>query len=130
MRSISAGARAYLDIQAGPEETREAIRVVLDGSIWATRRMLALLVDRLLNTPGVRVPEGPSEFSPREHQVMDLILRACSNREIAEELQIGERTVKGHVASLLRKTGTDNRVSLSVRVRQGLLYQRRFGEKE
>jgi DNA-binding NarL/FixJ family response regulator len=50
--------------------------------------------------------------------VLDLIMAACSNREIAEELGIEERTVKAYVTSLMRKTGVDNRVSLSVRAMQ------------
>jgi DNA-binding NarL/FixJ family response regulator len=45
-------------------------------------------------------------------------MTASSNREIAEELGIEERTVKAYVASLMRKSGVDNRVSLSVQATQ------------
>jgi DNA-binding NarL/FixJ family response regulator len=47
--SIIAGARAYLDLTAGPEMVRTAISSVTEGSIWAPRRLLSKLIDRLLN---------------------------------------------------------------------------------
>ena len=53
--------------------------------------------------------------------MLDLIMTARSNREIGEELGIEERTVKAYVASLMRKTGTDNRVALSVQATQDSL---------
>jgi DNA-binding NarL/FixJ family response regulator len=57
---------------------------------------------------------GP-HLTARERQVMDLILLARSNREIARELGIEERTVKAHVGRLMRKTGAENRIDLSMR---------------
>jgi DNA-binding NarL/FixJ family response regulator len=51
MKSIIAGARAYLDLNAGPEIVRDAVEVVTQGSIWAPRRLLSKLIDRLLNNP-------------------------------------------------------------------------------
>jgi DNA-binding NarL/FixJ family response regulator len=62
---------------------------------------------------------GP-RLTARERQVMDLILLARSNREIARELGIEERTVKAHVGRLMRKTGSDNRIDLSMRALNGL----------
>jgi DNA-binding NarL/FixJ family response regulator len=114
LRSISAGARAYLDSSSGPFALRQAVETVMQGTIWASRRVLSMLVDRLLSQQTSYAPTPAPVYSPRERQVLDLILTARSNREIAEELGIEERTVKAYVASLLRKTGADNRVSLSV----------------
>jgi DNA-binding NarL/FixJ family response regulator len=115
MDSIVAGARAYLDLTAGPRVVREAIEVVVSGSIWAPRRLLSRLIDRLLQSAtGVANAMGP-RLTTRERQVMDLILLARSNREIARELGIEERTVKAHVGRLMRKTGAENRIDLSMR---------------
>ena len=47
--------------------------------------------------------------------MLELILMARSNREIARQLGIEERTVKAHVGRLMRKTGADNRIDLSMR---------------
>jgi DNA-binding NarL/FixJ family response regulator len=121
MDSIIGGARAYLDLTAGPRVVREAIEVVVSGSIWAPRRLLSRLIDRLLlSIEGSANPMGP-QLTARERQVMDLILLAKSNREIARELGIEERTVKAHVGRLMRKTGAENRIDLSMRALNGML---------
>ena len=115
LKAITAGARAYLDSSADPHTVRMAIDIVVSGSIWAPRRLLSRLIDRLLG-----VNEGGDslktlQLTHRERQVLDLILLARSNREIAEELGIEERTVKAHVGRLMRKTGAENRIELSIR---------------
>jgi DNA-binding NarL/FixJ family response regulator len=121
LRSITAGARAYLDASCGPMAVRRAVESVIQGSIWAPRRLLTILIDRLISQLGPPAPAQVPVLSPRERQVLDLIMTARSNREIAVELGIEERTVKAYVANLLRKTGSDNRVSLSVHAMQGAL---------
>lgn len=113
MNSIIAGARAYLDPNAGPEMVRHAIEVVTGGSIWAPRRLLSKLIDRLLKVPEVRLA-AQAQLTLRERQVLELILMARSNREIATQLGIEERTVKAYVGRLMRKTGADNRIKLTM----------------
>jgi len=93
-----------------------AIEVVTSGSIWAPRRLLSKLIDRLLKVPDSSLTNGNPRLTDREHQVLDLILQARSNREIARHLGIEERTVKAHVGRLMRKAGADNRIELSMRV--------------
>ena len=114
LESIIAGARAYLDVNSNPELVRHALETVTSGSIWASRRLLSKLIDRLL-----KAPEGPGNVAPhlteREKEVLELILLARSNREIARQLGIEERTVKAHVGRLMRKTGSDNRIELTMR---------------
>ncbi|HKN20410.1 MAG TPA: response regulator transcription factor [Terracidiphilus sp.] len=113
-KAIIAGARAYLGIAAGPELMRQAIDVVTSGSIWAPRKLLSRLIDRLLNVNlAVRTTPNP-QLTPREEQVLKLVLLANSTREIARQLGIEPRTVKAYIARLMRKTGADNRVKLSV----------------
>ena len=115
MNSIIAGARAYLDISANPETVRDAVEIVTQGSIWAPRRLLSKLIDRLLNNPEpISAAADTAELTSRERQVMELILKARSNREIARQLGIEERTVRAHLARLMRKAGVDNRIKLSM----------------
>ena len=115
LESIIAGARAYLELTAGPDTVRMAIDVVTGGSIWAPRRLLSKLIDRLLKTPEASSANASPHLTSRERQVLDLILKAHSNREIARQLGIEERTVKAHVGRLMRKTGAENRIDLSMR---------------
>ncbi len=121
MDSIIAGARAYLDPTAGPQVVRHAIEVVISGSIWAPRHLLSRLIDRLLKVPGAGLSGIAPHLTEREQQVLELILMARSNREIARQLGIEERTVKAHVGRLMRKTGADNRIELSMRALNGSL---------
>ncbi len=114
-QAIIAGARAYLDLTAGPEMVLKAIEEVMSGSIWAPRRVLSKLIDRLLTVSDAGATDGNPHLTAREKEVLDLILLARSNREIAGQLGIEERTVKAHVGRLMRKTGSDNRIELSMR---------------
>lgn len=114
LESIIAGARAYLDLTAGPETVLRAIEVVTEGSIWAPRRLLSRLIDRLLKPTESSFAEMPGNLTVREQQVLELIMMARSNREIAAQLGIEERTVKAYVGRLMRKAGADNRIKLSM----------------
>jgi DNA-binding NarL/FixJ family response regulator len=114
MQAIMAGARAWLGSMASTEAVRMAIEVVTGGSIWAPRRLLSKLIDRLLKVPDPGNSRRRPHLTDREKQVLDQILEARSNREIAFELGIEERTVKAHVGRLMRKTGADNRIELSM----------------
>jgi len=115
MDSIIAGARGYLELTAGPEMVRRAIDVVTGGSIWAPRRLLSKLIDRLLKVSDTSLISTGPHLTDREREVLEHILMARSNREIARQLGIEERTVKAHVGRLMRKTGSDNRIELSMR---------------
>lgn len=119
MDTIIAGARAYLDTGAGPRLVREALDVVISGSIWAPRKLLSKLIDRLLSGEDASVTSPRPHLTAREEQVLQLLLLARSNREIAGELGIEERTVKAHVGKLMRKIGAENRIELSMRALHG-----------
>jgi DNA-binding NarL/FixJ family response regulator len=114
LKAVIAGARAYLDSDAGPETVRLAIDVVISGSIWAPRRLLSRLIDRLLGVPQTSAPSAGPQLTDRELEVLKLIMLARSNREIATQLGIEERTVKAHVARMKRKLGADSRVELTM----------------
>ena len=113
LQAITAGAKAYLDASATPEQVQQAIEIVSQGSIWAPRRILSIFVDRA--TKNLR-PATPAtiQFTAREKEVLKLLVNAQSNREIARTMGIEERTVKAHVAKLMRKVGVDNRIALSI----------------
>jgi DNA-binding NarL/FixJ family response regulator len=114
LSSIVSGARAYLGLNAGPEVIRSAIDVVTSGSIWAPRRLLSRLIDRLLDVPKVTSRPTGTQLTQREQEVLELLLEARSTREIAARLGIEQRTVKAYIGRLMKKTGADNRVKLSM----------------
>ena len=129
LNAITAGARAYLDSSAAPETVRQAIQIVVSGSIWAPRKLLSRLIDRLLGVAEATAPQEAITLTDREKQVLELILLAKSTREIAHQLGIEERTVKAHVGRLMHKTGVENRVELCVRaLNRSLLHEPPTGE--
>lgn len=129
LESIVAGARAYLDSLAGPQTVRQAIEIVVSGSIWAPRRLLSQLIDRLLGVPGAATGKPPqAKLTDREQQILEYIMVAKSNREIAAQLGIEERTVKAHVGRLMKKMGAENRIALSVQAVKGDMRPRKAAE--
>lgn len=115
MEALRVGAKAYVDLTAPLDIVRKALVVVNEGSVWAPRPLLSRLLDRLLAATENGMNDTSLRLTARECQVLELILAARSNREIAEQLGIEERTVKAHVGRLMRKTGAENRVGLSLR---------------
>ena len=114
LRALCAGAKGFLDESARAEEFKRAIRVVDSGSVWASRQILSKFIERVTTIPRDLRPEDPLVFTEREREVLHLLVSGHSNREIGKALGIEERTVKMHVAKLMRKAGVTNRIALSV----------------
>lgn len=113
-RVIGAGARGYLPDTAAESEILMALQEVFDGSVWAPRRVLSLLIDQANAPRRGDVPAAHGRFTARELEVLQLLVGGASNREIGKALNIEERTVKSHLASLMRKVGVQNRIALTM----------------
>ncbi len=112
LKALCGGAKGYVNENALASEFAQAIRVAAQGLIWASRRIVSLLIDR---SSGVaRRKFMPDPLTSREKQVLEMLVAGRSNKEIAAPLGIEERTVKAHVAKLMRKLGVQNRIKLSV----------------
>jgi len=114
LKAIASGAKGYVDEAATPAEFVQAIRVVHQGSVWAPRRVLSMFIERVTSSPGRIFPAGRVTFTDREKEVLEMLVAGRSNKEIGAALGIEERTVKAHVAKLMRKVGVQNRIALSV----------------
>jgi DNA-binding NarL/FixJ family response regulator len=114
LKAVAAGAKGYVDEAATAEEFVQAIRMVNQGSVWAPRRVLSIFIERVTSSPGRIFPAGRVNFTDREKEVLELLVAGRSNKEIGAALTIEERTVKAHVAKLMRKVGVQNRIALSV----------------
>ncbi len=112
LRAVLAGAKGYVPEEASSDILKKAIREVHAGSVWIPRRVVATFIERA--TARRHPPRTTPKISPRQRQVLRLLVSGCSNREIAEELGVIEQTVKAHVAQLLRKIGVPNRTALTV----------------
>jgi len=125
--AIRAGASGFLLKDVEPGQLVEAVRVVARGDALlaptVTRRLLERFVDTL---PGgaPTPPPGLASLTARESEILELVARGLSNAEIAEQLVLGETTVKTHVSSVLRKLGLRDRVQAVVLAYETGLVQR------
>jgi len=114
LKALAAGAKGYVDQASVPLEFVQAIRLVNQGSVWVPRRVLSTFIERVTTSPGRIFPAGRVTFTVREKEVLELLVVGRSNKEVGTVLGIEERTVKAHVAKLMRKLGVKNRIALSV----------------
>ncbi|WP_314174826.1 response regulator transcription factor [Streptomyces winkii] len=116
--ALEAGACGFLAKDTAPEELLDGIRRAADGQSPFSPHVLRRLVRRAVATG--HAPEGQAgrpghaALTAREREVLEAVVAGRSNAEIAERLFIGVTTVKSHVASLMTKTGSRNRVQLAV----------------
>jgi DNA-binding NarL/FixJ family response regulator len=98
-RALRAGAQAYLLKSVSPTELVRAIRDVCAGRRVIPPDVAAQLAERM----------PLSDLTPRELEVLGLIVDGCANKEIAARLGLGETTVKTHVANVLGKLDVEDR---------------------
>lgn len=101
------GARAYLSKRSTPEEIIAAIRAVFAGNLHVQ--------PSLDYPPSQHRTQGPlaiDSLSPRELQVLGLVVRGHTNREIAEQLDVSVKTIEGYRARVLEKLGARTRAEL------------------
>jgi len=113
LKAIASGAKGYVDEAASPAEFVQAIRIVSQGSVWAPRKVLSMFIERVSSAPGRIFPAGRVTFTDREKEVLEMLVAGRSNKEIGAQLGIEERTVKAHVAKLMRKVGVRSRIALA-----------------
>ncbi|MFF3554766.1 response regulator transcription factor [Streptomyces tsukubensis] len=115
--ALAAGACGFLVKDTPPGEILDAVRRAAHGEAPFSRDALARLVDRAVTAPAPSGPPARPELpavTPREREVLGLIGAGLTNKEISDRLHMGVTTVKTHVASLMAKTGRDNRIRLAV----------------
>jgi DNA-binding NarL/FixJ family response regulator len=112
-RAVSSGAMAYLTKDASGEEVLNAIQSVNRGLRYLPHVALDRLAGRMHSI----------ELTPREKEVLACITQGRSNREIAEKLNIAEKTVRIHVSSVLDKMGARDRTQATIyAIQRGLVH--------
>jgi len=121
LRAIVHGAKGCVDESAATPSFAQAIKAVHEGSVWAPRRVMSMLIERsgdLLRNRQI----GSLHVTSRQKEVLGMLVEGRSNKEIAVRMGIEVRTVKAHIASLLRKMGVRNRIALSMQaIKQSLV---------
>jgi DNA-binding NarL/FixJ family response regulator len=122
MPAIEAGATGYLLKDVSAEELVKAIQGAYQGQAQLHPEVARRLMEQV-RQPRKREQPG-EELTPREREVLRLIAKGMSNKEIARELVMTERTVKGHVSNILGKLNLQDRTQAALyAVRHGLAPQ-------
>jgi DNA-binding NarL/FixJ family response regulator len=98
---------------APPEEIAAAVQIVASGDALLAPAVTRAVIEEFTRFPAraqPAVPRAVGELTPREREVLDLLIRGLSNPEICRELVISEATAKTHVARILQKLGLRDRV--------------------
>jgi len=109
--AIKSGASGYILKRAAEAELISAIHIVMRGDLYVDPSMVRTLLDETDKTTS-SVHESVESLTPRETEVLKLIVQGYTNRQIGEELSISIRTVEGHRANLSEKLGLHSRVEL------------------
>jgi DNA-binding NarL/FixJ family response regulator len=113
--AMRAGASGFLLKDAPADQLVTGIRVVAQGESLLAPSITRRLIEQFARRPPPSArPDAVAELTARELEVLRLVARGLSNAEIAQELIIGDATVKTHVARVLQKLGLRDRVQAVV----------------
>jgi DNA-binding NarL/FixJ family response regulator len=115
-RALRAGASGFLLKRTRPEELIAALRTVAAGDSLLSPSVTRLVIDRMAQQPlpELAAEEKLDELTRREREVLELIARGLSNREIATKLFVEESTVRTHVKRIQMKLDLRDRVQIVI----------------
>ena len=112
-RALQSGAQGYLLKTMYCDEIIDAIRTVSEGRRYIPMPVATRLAERMAG----------SDLTSREIEVLELIVKGKSNKQIADVLAITEPTVKGHVSNILGKLGVDDRTqAATAAIQRGIIH--------
>ena len=119
---IHSGAYGYSNTYISQKMLNDAVKQILNGDVWMGKRLTRYLSECLLEdinneeteNTAVDVEEFMTKLTNREKEVAQRIAHGCSNKCVANKLDISERTVKAHLSSIFEKTGIKDRVHLAL----------------
>lgn len=109
---VGAGAHGYILKNAPQEQLLEAIKVVRSNGRYFPADIASRLKERMTR----------SNLTPREHQVLQLVAKGCTNKEIGRAFGISDNTARNHVNSIIEKLEVSDRTeAATIAIRQGLV---------
>jgi DNA-binding NarL/FixJ family response regulator len=123
--ALKAGGRGYILKESDPETMLRAIRAVAHGESLLSPTVAQKVLHQFAALPGEAPAGRPplcDDLTEREREVLALIGQGQSNKEIARELCISEKTVKNHIANIFSKLHVNDRTqAVLYAIRQGLV---------
>jgi len=119
--AVKAGAQGYLLKKIEPERLFDQIRAVASGEAVLAGHLAARLLEEFARQKQRDETDPLKGLTSREHEVLQLLTRGQTNKEIAGKLGIAENTVKNHLKNILEKLHLENRVqAVAFALREGL----------
>jgi DNA-binding NarL/FixJ family response regulator len=123
--ALHLGVRGLLLKDVSTETLFEAIACVMAGQYWLGQSLVTHLLEvvrpLLQSSSATAGASVAGKLTPRERQVLNLVVAGCSNREIAQQFAVSEQTIKHHLTRMFDKVGASNRLELAmVATRNGL----------
>jgi DNA-binding NarL/FixJ family response regulator len=115
--SLRAGASGFMLKDAPPEEIAAAVRIIASGEALLAPSVTRSVIEEFARHPSPRPDHPPAavtSLTPREREVLDLLIEGLSNPEICDCLVITDATAKTHVARILHKLGVRDRVQVVI----------------
>jgi DNA-binding NarL/FixJ family response regulator len=114
--SMRAGASGFLLKRTRPEELIAAVHTIAAGDSLLSPSVTRRVIDRMAQQPTPRFADQAKldELTPREREVLALVARGLSNREIATELVVEEATIRSHIRRILMKLELRDRVQIVI----------------
>jgi len=117
MAALKAGARGYVLKGVGGEELVRVLHAIYNGDSYVSPSLAARLLAEM-QPSGSAHEQDPSDLTAREEQILRLVARGLSNREVGQELQLQEKTVKHYMTNILQKLQVRNRVEATLVARE------------
>jgi len=125
LSALRLGARGYCRGILATSLMRRIIEKVRSGEVWIGRKLVATMLEEVASLSASQGQVVRGDFSPgqygltfREREIARLLVKGATNKEIAIELSLSEKTVKGHMTALFRKLGVKNRLRLALLLTQ------------
>jgi two-component system, NarL family, nitrate/nitrite response regulator NarL len=114
IRALDAGATGYVLKGSSAKELIQAVESVRHGETYITQSFASQVIASLRNASLRRMAAKAVSFSIREEQIVRLLLRGNTNKEIASSLKISEKTVKNYMTILMQKLNARNRLEVVI----------------
>jgi DNA-binding NarL/FixJ family response regulator len=118
MAALRAGAKGYVLKGVGSAALADILQGVANGESYVSPSLAARLLTEM-RTPGGAAPDDPlSRLTPREEEILRLVARGMSNKEVGLKLDLQEKTVKHHMTRILNKLHVRNRTEAALLLRE------------
>ena len=117
-RALDHGAAGYLPKSAGLDDLRDAIRTVLACGTWLPAPLRASVARAQSAPADAALAARLASLSPQQFRVLTLVAEGLLNKQIADRLDVQERTVKAHLTAIFERLGVRNRTQAGVILRE------------